>query len=464
MRIGVLVILTCAQQSARVAKVRTDRPVRRVEVGIDDRAAALLAIRIQIARAQPRPVVSIASIAHDCEDGFDAHGLAQVEIVLAVIGRHVDEAGAAIGGDEIAGQHGAERFVEAAELVHRMADFGSGEVGAFDCHPLSDRTRESQRRALLECLDQRFGNQESLLKPALLNGWVARIDLNFKKRVLNLRPVSQSLVHRDRPRRRRPDHRVRANQLFYRRFHDLERHIDLGRSDVLVFDLGLGQRRFLDRAPHHRLRAAIEVSGFHELHQLGDDGRFAFELHRQIRIGEIRHQAEPFELALLHLDPFRGVIAAFRTEFGARHVVLVTLFLAVLFLDLPLDGQAVAVPAGHEGRVLAHHALRAHHHVLENAVQRMADMHVAIGIGRAVMEDELIRAPPRLAQLFVKVLVLPARQNARLLLREAGFHGKIGLRQEDGVAVIARAGIGVRHRVAPLTHKGRVGKGFDALA
>ena len=230
---------------------------------------------------------------------------------------------------------------------------------------------------------------------------------------------------------------MRADQFLYRRFHDLERHVDLGRSDVLVFDLRFGQRGLFDRAPHHRLRAAIEVSGFDELHQLGDDGRFAFELHRQIRIGEIRHQAEPFELALLNLDPFRGVIAAFRTEFGARHVVLVTLFLAVLFLDLPLDGQAVAVPAGHEGRVLAHHALRAHHHVLEDAVQRMADMHIAIGVGRAVMENELVRAPAGIAQLFVEVLVLPAGQNARLLLGKARFHGKVGLRQEDGVAIIA---------------------------
>ena len=181
-------------------------------------------------------------------------------------------------------------------------------------------------------------------------------------------------------------------------------------------------------------------------------------------MGEIGHQAEPFELALLHLDPFRGIVAAFLAELGARHVVLVALLLAVLFLDLPFDGQAVAVPAGHEGRVLAHHALRAHHHVLEDAVQRVADMHVAIGVGRAVMQDEFFRAPPRLAQLVVEVLVLPARQNARLLLREAGFHGKIGLRQEDGVAVIARAGIGFGHRVAPLTHKGRVGKGFEAWA
>ena len=67
----------------------------------------------------------------------------------------------------------------------------------------------------------------------------------------------------------------------------------------------------------------------------------------------------------------------------------------------------------------------------------MADMHIAIGVGRAVMENELVRAPAGIAQLFVEVLVLPAGQNARLLLGKARFHGKVGLRQEDGVAIIA---------------------------
>ena len=58
--------------------------------------------------------------------------LAQREIVLAVIGRHVDEAGAGVGGDEIAGQERARLGEEPAEVVHRVAGDGSGEVGAFD--------------------------------------------------------------------------------------------------------------------------------------------------------------------------------------------------------------------------------------------------------------------------------------------------------------------------------------------
>src|SRR3546814_3593066 len=84
-----------------------------------------------------------------------------------------------------------------------------------------------------------------------------------------------------------------------------------------------------------------------------------------------------------------GVGAAFGAEFLDRNLVLVQLLLAILLLDLPLDGQAVAVPAGDIGRVLALQRLGADDHVLQDMVERVADVHVAIGIGRAVVEDEL---------------------------------------------------------------------------
>jgi hypothetical protein len=41
-----------------------------------------------------------------------------------------------------------------------------------------------------------------------------------------------------------------------------------------------------------------------------------------------------------------GIGAAFGAEFLDRNLILVELLLAVLLLDLPLDRQAVAIPAG----------------------------------------------------------------------------------------------------------------------
>ena len=79
-----------------------------------------------------------------------------------------------------------------------------------------------------------------------------------------------------------------------------------------------------------------------------------------------------------------------------------------MFFDLPLDGQAVAIPARHIIRVLAHHLLGADHRVLEDLVEPRADMDVAVRIGRPIVEDELLAALSGFAQQLVQVHVLPA--------------------------------------------------------
>jgi hypothetical protein len=91
-----LVVRARRQQPARLAQRGADRPVGCVELRVDDRAFT----------AQPRPVRAVLAIALDREDRIDPVRLAQQEVVLAMVGRHVDKAGAAVGGDEIAGSSG----------------------------------------------------------------------------------------------------------------------------------------------------------------------------------------------------------------------------------------------------------------------------------------------------------------------------------------------------------------------
>ena len=161
--------------------------------------------------------------------------------------------------------------------------------------------------------------------------------------------------------------------------------------------------------------------------------------------------------------------AAFGAEFFDRNFVLVQLFLAVLLLDLPFNRQPVAIPAGHIRRVFTEQALRAADHVFQNMVQRMADVHVAIGIRRAIMQDELLPPRPRFAHFMIQVLLVPARQNARLLLRQAGLHGEIGLRQEDSVfevfwfSHVGRALGEACQRIKPYALLSS-GRGYEALA
>ena len=63
-----------------------------------------------------------------------------------------------------------------------------------------------------------------------------------------------------------------------------------------------------------------------------------------------------------------------------------------------------------------------------------------------------------LADLLVQALGFPAREDRRLLLRQAGLHRKVGPRQEDGRAVVGlgrlggvghwRAALAVTHQIA----------------
>eukprot|EP01035_Chromulina_nebulosa_P031134 gene31134-41481_t len=113
--------------------------------------------------------------------------------------------------------------------------------------------------------------------------------------------------------------------------------------------------------------------------------------------------------------------------------------------------RAMAIPTGHIRRVFAQQCLRADDHVLQNMVQRMADMHVAIRVWRAIMQNELLTPATAIAQLRIKILRLPTRENARFLLRKASLHREICFRQENGVAIVDR-----------VSHVVRVPKGYGA--
>ena len=112
------------EQRARLAQVRTDRAFRAVEILVDHPAGALVAAR------QPFPVLAIDAVGIDREHRIDAIGLAQVKIILAMIGRHMDQPGTRIGCDEMRTIEERTRLgVEFAigELVrHRVFGCGTG--------------------------------------------------------------------------------------------------------------------------------------------------------------------------------------------------------------------------------------------------------------------------------------------------------------------------------------------------
>ena len=128
---------------------------------------------------------------------------------------------------------------------------------------------------------------------------------------------------------------------------DRELH-EIGRRGLLVvLDLGLGERGLLDRGPHHRLRAAIELVRHRKRHDLAGDLGLGRKVHGRIGVVPVALDAEALELLALHVHPVRREGAAFAAELDDVDGVLVLAAGAVFLLDLPLDRQAVAVPARH---------------------------------------------------------------------------------------------------------------------
>jgi hypothetical protein len=159
---------------------------------------------------------------------------------------------------------------------------------------------------------------------------------------------------------------------------------------VVIFDLRLGERGLLDDRPQDRLRPLVEPAIDEELADFANDLRLGRVGHGRIGIFPVADHPEPLEVALLHLHPMSRELPAFAAELVDRDAVLRSLGRAVLLLDDPFDRQAVAVPARNIGRVLAEHLLRAGNHVLEDLVERMAEMEVGVRVGRTVMQDKFL--------------------------------------------------------------------------
>ena len=165
------------------------------------------------------------------------------------------------------------------------------------------------------------------------------------------------------------------------------------RGVIFVLDLGFGKRGLFHHAPHHGLGAAIERAVGCKLHQLARDLRFGRIAHGGVGMIPIADDAESLEFLTLHVEPVRGIGAAFLAERhhrgGVAEVRLGLALGAVVFLlDLPFDRQAVTVPARHVVGIEAQHLLALGHDIFQDLVERVPDMDVAVGIGRAVMEDE----------------------------------------------------------------------------
>ena len=134
-----------------------------------------------------------------------------------------------------------------------------------------------------------------------------------------------------------------------------------------------------------------------------------------------------------------------------------------VFGDLVLDGQAVAVPAGDVGGVVALEREVAGDEVLEHLVEEVPHVDVAVGVRRAVVQDEFRAVCGGGADLLVQLVFLPFRDPAGFAFRQVAAHRKRRVRHVDRVTAL-RTGFTTGTtlgaiRAFRLAGRGRMGRG-----
>ena len=194
----------------------------------------------------------------------------------------------------------------------------------------------------------------------------------------------------------------------------------------MVFDLRLGQRGARAGAPVDGFLALVNQPALHEFAERADDLRLVAGVEREVRMFPVAEHAQTLELAALHVDELARQFLRLAADLHGRQA-------AILLDDLELDGQPMAIPARHVRRAEPGHGLRLYDHVLEDFVESGAHVNVAVGEGRAVVQNEQRRVNAGLLNLPVNVRFLPVFEEFGFAGDQIRLHGEIGLGQVERI-------------------------------
>ena len=273
--------------------------------------------------------------------------MGQFIILDTMAGGDMDKACSLVGGDVIGKQH--RHVVVIAMAVHRMQRDRALDVAALKrCQRLGRGDADGRGD-----VPDKFGGEADHI--AVLGQRVFGKAGDPQHRIVDIGTAGHRAVAGHGPGGGRPDDDVRAFKGRVARLLDRKARIDGDRGVVLILDLRLGECRFLDRRPHHRLGAAIKAAIHQDPAELAGDRRLGVIGHGGVGIMPVAENTEPLELLGLDIEPVGGEIAALLAKLLDRNLVLVLALLAVLLLDLPFDGKAVTVPARDIVGILAEH-------------------------------------------------------------------------------------------------------------
>ena len=334
--------------------------------------------------------------------------VADVIVLHAVAGRRMDAAGAALERDVIADDDDRRAVEERMRRLHvfELAALERAEHRVFGLAAgLHGRLHQRRRHYI-----------------ALIAG--------LHERIFKLGTDADRDVCRQRPRRRCPDYKVGVFEVCaeLREQALIVRHTEFDVNGVArilrIFDFRFGKRRFALGAPVDWLQALVDEALRRHLGEDLDLLCLKVLAQGDIRIVPLADAAEALERVALLVEIAERVFAAERAQLDVRHRRGVRN--AGLAARLQLGRQAVRIPAGDVRRLEAAHVLVANDEVLERLVQRRAEMHVAVRIRGAVMQNIQRLALVLFKYRLVNVIRIPLVQHGGLLLGEAGLHGKVG--------------------------------------
>ena len=199
---------------------------------------------------------------------------------------------------------------------------------------------------------------------------------------------------------------------------------------VLIFNFRFSERALAVEAPVDGLEASVDVALFHDEAQRTDFSGFRVVAHGAVRIVPEAENAEALEVGELELRLLHCIGAGERLHLVDGEV------LPVLLFNLHFDRHAVAVPARDVGRAEAFEGLLLDDHVLQDLVDRVTEVNCAVGIGRAVVKNELLRVAACVENALDNLLFIPFANPARFALGEVPSHREGCIRQVERILLI----------------------------
>src|SRR6267154_1285718 len=279
--------------------------------------------------------------------GFEIVFLSGVEVVDAMAGSGVNDAGALVERD-VGGENAGD-----LQRQKGMLKFCALEMVALE---LGEDARFLDVALGLECSDTISGEKQ--LPFFGFDDYVFEVWMKGERAVVGNRPGSGG-----------PDDggNVRAEFCGFTACTTCESEFypDAWAGVIFVFDFGFGERSGIVNTPINRFAAAIDVALFDEIEKGIGDGGLVFMAHREVGIVPAAEDSEALEIALMLLVAARGKFAAEASKFGGRNFAFATEF----FFDLRFDRPTVAIPAGDVRGVMAGHGLGFDDEVFENFVE-----------------------------------------------------------------------------------------------